>query len=122
MVCKCGLQRKYGVYRIVLQLPHLPAEKIPQGINFVMKHIRKNINDNTKGAAFEQYLRSQWLSNVPHHVYSAYRVGTSSNNAAESYHAKMLREIGESPSSWLFVGMYTIHISLFYLYINTFFY
>ncbi|XP_062554402.1 uncharacterized protein LOC134219629 [Armigeres subalbatus] len=90
-------------YRMAMQIAHLPAVKVPEGVNFVCKYIRDNTYDQSKAAIFERYLRTQWIRNVGPHVYSTYHAEITSNNAAESYHSKMLREIGESPNAWVFV-------------------
>ncbi|KXJ68454.1 hypothetical protein RP20_CCG003401 [Aedes albopictus] len=94
---------EYTEYRLAMQLPHLPADKIPAGIEVIVNHLRKRTGDEAKVERFAKYMRRQWLSIVSPYVYSTYNVPTTSNNAAESFHSKLRREIGPSPAPWIFV-------------------
>ncbi|XP_065080067.1 uncharacterized protein LOC135702939 [Ochlerotatus camptorhynchus] len=106
IINKMGVQQSnadYAEYRIAMQLPHLPADKIAEGVQIAIRHIKGKTRDREAAESFENYLRMQWLRNINPHVYSTYHVEHTSNNAAESYHSKMLREIGVSPAAWIFV-------------------
>lgn len=93
----------YVKYRIAMQLAHLPAAKIQQGMDLAIENIAKSTADQEKAARFAAYLRNQWLRTIDPLVYSTYKMKITTNNTAESYHSKMKREIGVGPSPWIFV-------------------
>ncbi|XP_062702222.1 uncharacterized protein LOC109413101 isoform X1 [Aedes albopictus] len=94
---------EYKHYRMAMQLAHLPPSKMVEGVDTVISHIKRNTSNQEKADSFDSYLRRTWLRNVSPHVYSTYHVPTTSNNAAEAYHSKMLDQIGLSPAAWVFV-------------------
>nr|XP_029728115.1 uncharacterized protein LOC109429670 [Aedes albopictus] len=105
-IIKLGISQNsetYFEYRLAMQLAYLPANKIATSIDFVINKIKQNTADDTTAEIFGQYLWSQWVCSVAPEIYSVYKVPTTTNNAAESYHAKMLSEIGCSPTPWAFV-------------------
>nr|XP_029726956.1 uncharacterized protein LOC109423406 isoform X2 [Aedes albopictus]XP_029728253.1 uncharacterized protein LOC109418354 isoform X2 [Aedes albopictus] len=106
IVVKVGVHptsKDYNVYRMALQLPHLPANKMMEGVKVVTEYIKKHTEDVEKAEDFGRYLRLQWLRNISPLIYSTYRSDITTNNVAESYHSLLLREVGVSPSPWVFV-------------------
>lgn len=108
-ITKIGIQPKnpsYNVFRVALQLPHLPAAKIPEGVKVAVAYIKEYSKEKDAAEIFERYLKTQWVRNINPLIYSAYKIKHTTNNAAECFHSKLLREVGASPSPWVFVGMY----------------
>ncbi|XP_062556199.1 uncharacterized protein LOC134221036 [Armigeres subalbatus] len=94
---------EYYKYRLAMQLPHLPAHLIPTGIEIVITYLKAKAHDKIIADKFGKYLKTQWIKQIDPKIYSTYRMEITSNNAAESFHAKMLREIGVNPTPWIFV-------------------
>ncbi|XP_058813292.1 uncharacterized protein LOC131677473 isoform X2 [Topomyia yanbarensis] len=96
--------KEYIEFRMAMQIAHLPADRIAEGINLLHEDLKSSVENKEAVRKFMEYFRKQWILNIHPRIYSAYRTTVTSNNAAESFHSKMLREVGCNPPPWEFLA------------------
>lgn len=84
-------------------IPHLPADKILEGINFIQQQVdliprqdRGNLQE------FVNYIRRFWgpLANV----LSVFHCPIRTNNGCENFHFLAAKKMGARPVIWKFLG------------------
>lgn len=89
--------------KILLCLPLLPSDRIPEGYRTVVQYVR----DNYLFPTFEQllmYIQEYWLDVVGAGAMSVAGLPHRTNNGVESFYRQLNDTVGRHPSFWDFLG------------------
>ena len=84
----------------VIALPFLPHEDIEQAFNEILTAASQRVQNVLR--RFISYYRRQWINIVTPKGFSIFGLVRRTNNAIESYHARLNHRMGRHPTPWSF--------------------
>ena len=86
----------------LMSLPLLPAEKIPEGFQYLSPSKLQNTDDNV--LKFYNYIESFWMGKIPYQLLSVHGCVRRTNSEVECFHWGLLRKIQvRHPNFWIFL-------------------
>ena len=110
-ITKLGLVKEYhandsfkNFLKSIMNLPLLPSEHIEHTFDYLTStFVSFTLSENIQIEKFKRYYKHQWLTRIGPSQLSVFKSKVTTNNGAESYHAKINKNFKSNhPNIWVF--------------------